>query len=504
MPPFLEFTNITKSFPGVRALKELSFSVPAGRVIGLLGENGAGKSTLIKILGGDYQPDSGEIRIAGQARRFTSTRASLGAGVTVVHQELQLVPELTVAENLMLGRFPSKAGVVDFRKLFEQVGAVLKDIGVEVDPRVKVSELSIGTRQMVEIAKAAIFDASVIALDEPTSSLSAHESEVLFRLVDRLRAAGKVILYVSHRLDELFRLCDGCVVLRDGRLVAHHETMEGLTREVLVREMVGREIQDIWGWRPRKLGDVRLSASGVRGSRLPIPASFEVRAGEILGFFGLVGAGRSELARLLYGADRRHGGELRMDGQPVHVRNPRQAVRAGLVLCPEDRKADGILQGRSVEENVNVSCRRHFSPLGLINPAREARMAEDYIKRLGVRTPSRFQDIVNLSGGNQQKVILSRWLAEQGIKVFIVDEPTRGIDVGAKSDIYEVLYGLAELGISIIVISSELPEVMGISDRILVMCGGRITAEFDRPDFSEEKLLAAALPDRSVAQEDSK
>ncbi|MET0401468.1 MAG: ATP-binding cassette domain-containing protein, partial [Cystobacter sp.] len=420
---------------------------------------------------------------------------------TVVHQELQLVPELTVAENLTLGRFPSRLGVVDFRGLFARVDAVLKEIGVEVDPRAKVADLSIGTRQMVEIAKAAIFDASVIALDEPTSSLSAHESEVLFRLVGRLRAAGKVILYVSHRLDELFRLCDGCVVLRDGRLVANHESMEGLTRDTLVREMVGREIQDIWGWRSRPLGAVRFSATDVSGPKLPQPASFEVRAGEILGFFGLVGAGRSELAHLVYGADRRRTGELRMDGQRVHIRHPRQAVRAGLVLCPEDRKADGILQGRSVEENVTISCRRHFSPLGVINPAREGRTAEDFIKRLGVRTPSRFQDIVHLSGGNQQKVILSRWLAEQGVKVFIVDEPTRGIDVGAKADIYEVLYGLAAQGIAIIVISSELPEVMGISDRVLVMCGGRIAAEFQRPDFSEEKLLAAALPDRSVAAE---
>jgi L-arabinose transport system ATP-binding protein len=499
MAPFLEFTNITKSFPGVRALQELSFSVSAGRVIGLLGENGAGKSTLIKILGGDYTPDTGELRIGGKAQRFSSTRDSIAAGVTVVHQELQLVPELTVAENLMLGRFPSRFGVVRYSQLFAQVGAVLREAGIEVNPQAKVASLSLGTRQMVEIAKAAIFDASVIALDEPTSSLSAHESEVLFRLVDRLRAAGKVILYVSHRLDEIFRLCDGCVVLRDGRLVAQHGTLEGLTRETLVREMVGREIQDIWGWRPRTPGAVRLSVSGLEGSRLTAPTGFEVRAGEILGFFGLVGAGRSELARLLYGADRRAAGEVRIDGVPVRIHTPRQAVRAGLVLCPEDRKADGILQGQSVEANIAISSRRHFSPLGILNTRREGELADRFIQRLGVRTPSREQAIENLSGGNQQKVILSRWLSEQGIKVFIVDEPTRGIDVGAKSEIYEVLYGLAEQGIALIVISSELPEVMGISDRIAVMCGGRIAAEFQRPGFSEEKILAAALPDRTAA-----
>ncbi|SEM07960.1 monosaccharide ABC transporter ATP-binding protein, CUT2 family [Stigmatella aurantiaca] len=499
MAPFLEFTNITKSFPGVRALKELSFSVPSGRVIGLLGENGAGKSTLIKILGGDYTPDTGELRIGGKAHRFSSTRDSIAAGVTVVHQELQLVPELTVAENLMLGRFPSRFGVVRYGELFAKVGAVLREAGIEVDPRAKVADLSLGTRQMVEIAKAAIFDASVIALDEPTSSLSAHESEVLFRLVNRLRAAGKVILYVSHRLDEIFRLCDGCVVLRDGRLVAQHDTLEGLTRETLVREMVGREIQDIWGWRPRTPGAVRLSVSGLEGSRLTAPTGFEVRAGEILGLFGLVGAGRSELARLLYGADPRAAGEVRIDGVPVRIHHPRQAVRAGLVLCPEDRKADGILQGQSVEANIAISSRRHFSPFGILNTRREGEMADRFIQRLGVRTPSREQAIENLSGGNQQKVILSRWLSEQGIKVFIVDEPTRGIDVGAKSEIYEVLYGLAEQGIALIVISSELPEVMGISDRIAVMCGGRIAAEFQRPGFSEEKILAAALPDRTAA-----
>lgn len=499
MAPFLEFTNITKSFPGVRALKELSFSVQPGRVIGLLGENGAGKSTLIKILGGDYTPDTGELRIGGKARRFSSTRDSIAAGVTVVHQELQLVPELTVAENLMLGRFPSRFGVVRYAELFAKVGAVLREAGIEVDPRAKVADLSLGTRQMVEIAKAAIFDASVIALDEPTSSLSAHESEVLFRLVNRLREAGKVILYVSHRLDEIFRLCDGCVVLRDGRLVAQHETLEGLTRETLVREMVGREIQDIWGWRPRTPGAVRLSVSGLEGSRLTAPTGFEVRAGEILGFFGLVGAGRSELARLLYGADTRAAGEVRIDGVPVRIHHPRQAVRAGLVLCPEDRKADGILQGQSVEANIAISSRRHFSPFGILNTRREGEMADRFIQRLGVRTPSREQAIENLSGGNQQKVILSRWLSEEGIKVFIVDEPTRGIDVGAKSEIYEVLYGLAEQGIALIVISSELPEVMGISDRIAVMCGGRIAAEFQRPGFSEEKILAAALPDRTAA-----
>ncbi|SER38556.1 monosaccharide ABC transporter ATP-binding protein, CUT2 family [Faunimonas pinastri] len=499
MAAFLEFRNITKTYPGVKALTDVSFAVPAGSVIGLLGENGAGKSTLIKTLGGDIVPDSGEVVLAGEPQHFTATRDSILAGISVVHQELQLVPELTVAENLMLGRFPSRAGVVEFGNLFSRVRAILNDVGIDVDPRSKIIDLSIGTRQMVEIAKAAVFDAKVIALDEPTSSLSSTESEVLFRLVDRFRREGKVILYVSHRLDEIFRLCDSCVVLRDGKLIVHHETMEGLTRHQLVREMVGREIQDIWGWRGRTVGEPRLSVTNVSGTKLPVPASFEARAGEILGFFGLVGAGRSELMRLVYGADNRHSGEVRIAGQQVQASDPRRSIRAGLVLCPEDRKADGILQGRSVEENVAISTRRHFSPFGVLNKRREADIAEEFIKKLRVRTPSRRQDIVNLSGGNQQKVILSRWLAEKGVKVLIIDEPTRGIDVGAKAEIYEILYGLAEEGMAIVVVSSELPEVMGISDRVIVMQSGRISAEFQRSEFTEESILAAALPDREAA-----
>ncbi|GGE05346.1 L-arabinose ABC transporter ATP-binding protein AraG [Aureimonas endophytica] len=495
---FLEFSGLTKSYPGVRALKGVGFSVPAGHVHGLMGENGAGKSTLIRILSGDTRPDGGTIRIDGAEQHFTRARDAFDAGVVVVHQELQLVPNLSVAENLRLGRTPSRGGIVRFRTLFDEVGRTLREIGVEIDPAAKVSSLSIGERQMVEIAKAVMIDARVIALDEPTSSLSSRESEILFRLIDRLRASGKVILYVSHRLDEIFRLCDGCTVLRDGALAAHHPTMEGVTRQGLVSEMVGREISDIWGWRPRAAGGVRLAVEGLAGEKLPTPLGFEARAGEILGFFGLVGAGRSELMRLVYGADRAAVGSVRIDGAPLPLSDPRASIRAGLVLCPEDRKADGIVQGRSVAENIAISSRRHHSPLGVVRPAREAETADRFIETLRIRTPSRRQDIVNLSGGNQQKVILARWLSEPDIKVLIVDEPTRGIDVGAKSEIYEILYALAERGIAVVVVSSELPEVIGICDRVLVLCERRIAAEFDRGALTEGALLAAALPDRAT------
>ncbi|EJJ25494.1 L-arabinose ABC transporter ATP-binding protein AraG [Rhizobium sp. CF142] len=496
---FLEFKTISKGYPGVQALSNVSFGVDKGAVHGLMGENGAGKSTLIRVLSGDQSADEGSILIDGLEQKYSSVRDAFHAGVIVIHQELQLVPELTVAENLWLGRFPGKAGVINGKALVETVRAKLDEIGIDVDPSAKVSSLSIGARQMVEIAKAVMLDARVIALDEPTSSLSSRESEILFSLIGKLKAKGTVILYVSHRLDEIFRLCDSLIVLRDGKLAAHHPKVAETTREQIIAEMVGREINNIWGWRERPLGETRLEVKNLAGSKLRNPISFSVRKGEILGFFGLIGAGRSEMARLLYGADHRHQGSVAIDGVAVSPNNPKAAINAGMVLCPEDRKFDGIIQGRSIEENIAISSRRHFSPFGVLNPKKEASVADQFIAKLRVRTPSRKQDIINLSGGNQQKVILGRWLSEQGVKVLVIDEPTRGIDVGAKSEIYEILYELAAGGVAIVVISSELPEVMGISDRIIVMCQGRVAADVVRADFDERSILTAALPDKNGA-----
>ncbi len=496
---FLEFKDISKGYPGVQALSNVSFSVEKGAVHGLMGENGAGKSTLIRLLSGDQSADTGTISIDGVTQTYKSVRDAFASGVIVIHQELQLVPELTVAENLWLGRFPSSAGVINRRSLSDSVAAKLRDIGIDIDPDAKVSSLSIGERQMVEIAKAVILDARVIALDEPTSSLSSRESEVLFALIEKLKAKGTVILYVSHRLDEIFRLCDSLTVLRDGKLAAHHPDIAQTNRDQIIAEMVGREISNIWGWRPREFGPVRLEVSDLNGPNLRQPISFSVRRGEILGFFGLIGAGRSEMARLLFGADRRDGGRVVVDGVTVTANSPGASIRAGIVLCPEDRKHDGIVQGRSIEENITISSRRHFSPFGILSPKKEASVADDFIARLRVRTPSRLQDIINLSGGNQQKVILGRWLSEQGVNVLVIDEPTRGIDIGAKAEIYEILYGLAAEGMAIIVISSELPEVMGIADRIIVMCQGHVAADVSRPDFHERLILTAALPDRTTA-----
>lgn len=496
---FLEFDGITKTYPGVVALEDVGFGVEKGAVHGLMGENGAGKSTLIKILSGDQHANHGQIRIDGQVQTYKSTKDAFDSGVIVIHQELQLVPELTVAENLTLGRFPATLGVIAKGQMLKDVGARLRHAGIDIDLTRKVKTLSIGARQMVEIAKAVMLDARVIALDEPTSSLSSRESEVLFTLIGQLKAAGKVILYVSHRMDEIFRLCDSLSVLRDGKLAAHHPSLSGVSRDQVVSEMVGREIADIWAYRARAHGNLRLRVADMRGPALPNPASFDVRAGEILGFFGLIGAGRSELMRLIFTADPRSGGRVEIDGQAITARSPRDMIRAGMVLCSEDRKHDGILQGRSVQENITISSRRHSTRWGVLNLTSEAAVADTYIARLRIRTPSRGQDIVNLSGGNQQKVILGRWLSERGVKVLLIDEPTRGIDVGAKAEIYELLYDLTAQGMAIVVVSSELPEVMGICDRILVMCQGEISAEFARPQFAENAILAAALPDTGRA-----
>jgi len=492
----LQFDNISKHFPGVKALDGVSFDANAGQVHGLLGENGAGKSTLLKILGGQYRPDGGRLLIDGRERHFASAGDAIASGVAIIHQELQYVAELTVAENVLLGRLPTRFGLVDHKAARRLVAAQLTAIGIDLDPATRLSALSIAQRQMVEICKAVMQDARVIAFDEPTSSLSHRETEILFRLVRRLRAEGRTLIYISHRLEELYELCDACTIFRDGRKIVTHDVMADVPRERLIADMVGRELQDIYDYRSRSHGPMRLEARGLHGERLPEPLSFTMRAGEVLGFFGLVGAGRSELMRLLYGADRRRGGEVLLDGRPVSPAGPAAAIAAGIVLCPEDRKEQGILAHASVAENINISCRRHGLAAGVfLRHRREAQRADDFIRRLRIKTPHREQEIRLLSGGNQQKVILARWLAEPELKVLILDEPTRGIDVGAKNEIYRIIHDVAAQGCCVIVISSELPEVLGIADRLIVMRDGRISGELPRAQANETAALALALPD---------
>ncbi|SDS97763.1 L-arabinose ABC transporter ATP-binding protein [Pseudomonas trivialis] len=490
----LRFEGIGKTFPGVKALDGICFTAQPGQVHALMGENGAGKSTLLKILGGAYIPSSGSVQIGAQTMAFKCAADSIASGVAVIHQELHLVPEMSVAENLFLGHMPSRFGVVNGSLLRQQALACLKGLADEIDPDEKLGRLSLGQRQLVEIAKALSRGAHVIAFDEPTSSLSAREIDRLMAIIARLRDEGKVVLYVSHRMEEVFRICDAVTVFKDGRYVRTFEDMSALTHDQLVTCMVGRDIQDIYDYRPREHGEVALKVDGLLGPGLREPVSFAVRKGEILGLFGLVGAGRTELFRLLSGLERSTAGQLELCGETLHLRSPRDAIDAGVLLCPEDRKKEGIIPLSSVAENINISARGAHAAFGwLLREKWEKGNAAKQIQAMKVKTPNAEQKIMYLSGGNQQKAILGRWLS-MPMKVLLLDEPTRGIDIGAKSEIYQIIHNLAASGIAVIVVSSDLMEVMGISDRILVLCEGALRGEQRREHATESNLLQLALP----------
>ncbi|MGE6177689.1 L-arabinose ABC transporter ATP-binding protein AraG [Aeromonas salmonicida] len=494
--PYLEFCGISKEFPGVKALQNVSFSCHRGTVHALMGENGAGKSTLLKILSGFQAPTTGVVKLDGQERVFQNTVDALESGIAIIYQELHLVPEMTIAENIYLGQLPTRHGVIDREKLYRDATRQLARLGMDVSPETPLKYLSLGQWQMVEIAKALTRDAHIIAFDEPTSSLSSREIEQLFRVIRQLRDEGKVILYVSHRMDEIFELCDAITVFKDGQFVRTFDAMAEVSRDLLVKTMVGRELTDIYGYSPRPLGELGLQVSNLMGPGLKAPISFEVKRGEILGIFGLVGAGRSELMKLIFGADKMVSGEISVFGKPVPIRNPIDAIHSGIMLCTEDRKALGIIPIHSVQENINISARRHKAWGGFwINQKWEDENARLRIRDMRVKTPSPHQAIINLSGGNQQKAILGRWLSED-MKVILLDEPTRGIDVGAKNEIYNVIYDLAKVGIAVVVVSSELPEVLGIADRIMVMREGVIAGELSHHDANEIKALNLAMPAR--------
>jgi len=493
-PPYLQFEGIGKSFPGVRALDSVSFGVAEGSVHALLGENGAGKSTLLKVLSGVYQPNEGRLVFGGHWRALANTAEAIAAGVAVIYQELQLVPHMSVAENLYLGHLPQRLGIVNRAKLLQESVRSLESLGEKIDPRAMLGSLSIGQRQMVEIAKALTRDAKVIAFDEPTSSLSSREVDRLFAVIEELKARGKVILYVTHRMVEVYQVCDSATVLRDGRHIETFPSLSGVSQAVLVNRMVGRELGDVFPYESRPIGPPALEVGEVAGRGLSKPVSFSVAQGEVLGFFGLVGAGRTELMKLIFGAERRIGGWAKVCGEPAALGSPGESIRAGVVFCPEDRKKEGVIAVRSVMENLNVSGRRHFSRMGFfIDELKERANAQTYVDRLAIRTPSLAQLAMNLSGGNQQKVILARWLCEE-LKVVLLDEPTRGIDVGAKREIYNIIQDLAKQGIGVVAVSSELPEVLGICDRIAVMRQGALVGILDRAEATQERILEMALP----------
>lgn len=461
----IRFVGMGKSFPGVRALDGVTFSIADGSIHALCGENGAGKSTLLKILSGAYQPDEGQLFLGDTEARFGNPQDALKSGVAVIYQELNLLPELSLAENIFLGHLPSAGGGwVDKTRLHEETRVALQRVGLELSPQTRLGSLSLAQQQMVEIAKALSRDARVIAFDEPTSSLSAREVETLFALIRDLKAQGRAILYVSHRMDEIFDLCDAATVLRDGKHVETFDHLDEIDAGVLVQRMVGRELSDIYGYAPREIGAPVLESHGVT-----------VNAGEIVGIFGLVGAGRTELLEAIYG-------------------EPRNSIKNGICLCPEDRKKDGIVGVRSVAENINLSARRRFSKLGFwLDDDAEKQNAMKQVNAMKVKTPSLDQPIGLLSGGNQQKAILGRWLSED-VKVLLLDEPTRGIDIGAKREIYDIVYGLANRGVGVLMVSSELPEVLGVCDRVLIMREGQLVADLPRAEATPETCLALALP----------
>ena len=490
-PPLLELSGIRKTFPGVVALRDARLEVGAGEVHALLGENGAGKSTLIKILAGVHAPDAGVVRMDGRPVRIPSPQAGRRLGIAVIHQELHLVPALTVRENLFLGRERARAGVLRVGEERREAVELLGRLGFDLDPDIPCRELGVAGRQLVEIARALADDARVLVMDEPTAALSERE---VGRLLDRVRALrdrGLGIVYVSHRLDEVFALCDRATVLRDGAHVATRP-VAGLSRRELIGLMVGRPMESEFPARRATIGPARLEVRDLRRGRVVQGVSFTVGRGEIVGLAGLVGAGRTETARLIFGADRADGGTVRVDGRALRIRSPRDAIRAGICLMTEDRRQQGLVPGRSVRENFGLPNLWRFSRWGFLRGRREAAALDGYVADLGIRLAGVDQPAGELSGGNQQKVILARWL-ESGAGVVLVDEPTRGVDVGARFEIYESLHRLASAGRAILMISSELPELLGVCDRLLVMRAGQIAGEItDVPRATEADVLALA------------
>ena len=489
--PALEMRGIRKSFPGVVALAGVDLTLHAGEVHMLLGENGAGKSTLMKILSGAYRKDDGDIRIGDRVVEIASPRDALDLGIRVIYQELNLIPQLSVAENIFLGAAPTRLpGVIDRRRLLEQTQALLADLGMDLDASARLSTLSLAQRQMVEIAKALRAQASILVMDEPTSALTSREVDQLFSLIDRLVARGVAVVYITHRLDEVYRIGKRVTVLRDGANVASHLLSEVTVAE-LVRLMANRDVNDQFPRRRVEPGATLLAVEGISRKKALSGISFSLRAGEVVGIAGLLGAGRSELARVLAGADRADAGRIVCDGKSVVFHSPADAIACGIGLLPEDRKAEGLVAGLTVARNVALPHGRTLAPAGILPSRCEERLAEPVVKDLRVKaTPT--QEVRLLSGGNQQKVVLGKWLAGAA-RIFIFDEPTRGVDVGAKVEIYQLINRLTESGAGVVMISSELPELLGMSDRILVMRGGRIQAEFDRTEATQERVLSAAL-----------
>lgn len=495
----LEIRGVSKAFPNVQALTDVSLDICPGEILAFMGENGAGKSTLLKIINGDYQPDAGTLRLDGLEVTFANPRAAHHAGIRVIYQEPEIIPGVDVAENIWVGELPKRFGIIDRRQLNQEVRRSLDEYGFEdvLPMNLLGDQLSSAQRQIVEIMRALKSGVRVLALDEPTSSLTDEEVERLFTLVRRLRDEGVAIIYVSHRIKEILRLCDRVAILRDGRLITVRPAAE-LTDDEIVRLMVGRELTDVFQRQPAVTDREVLRAEGIH-SNWHRNVGFHINAGEVVGFAGLVGAGRTELAKVIFGELPKTAGTVILDGREVTIRRPDDAIAKGIGFAPEDRKREGLVLIRSVLENTSLAILRRLSRFHFVRRRMERTLVAGYVEKLRVRTPSLEQEVGKLSGGNQQKVVLARWLAAKP-KVLILDEPTRGIDVGAKAEIYRLIDELANSGLGIMFISSELSELLGLADRIYVMQNGRITGELAGADASEEAVLALAMADNLSAE----
>ncbi|MEO3998844.1 sugar ABC transporter ATP-binding protein [Mesorhizobium sp. CAU 1732] len=495
-PSALRMRGISKTFPGVKALSNVNFSVDFGRVHAIVGENGAGKSTLMKVLSGTYLPTSGTTEIEGVEARMRKPADAQKLGIRMVHQELNLVPDLTVAENVYLGRMPRKWGMADRAAMIRNADAVLKELGADIDPTARLGDLSISQQQLVEIAKAYAANPRIIVLDEPTSSLSEHEAAALFRILRKMKGAGIAIIYISHRLKEVLEIADDVTILRDGAMIDTRPA-SGITAAEMIRLMVGREVTNVFPKIPSKIGETVLRVSGLSDGFSFAGVSFDVRAGEILGLTGLVGAGRTEVAKAIFGLSTVTEGTVEVHGKAVRITSPSAAVKAGIAYVPEDRKGDGIVPAMTVRENISLPVLRRLSRLGRVSMSADRKLAARYAKEFSIVPPDPERRINLLSGGNQQKVVISRWLSANP-SVLILDEPTRGVDVGAKAEIHRIIGELVAGGMAVLMISSELPEVLGVCDRVVVMRDGRASSPIDRDALTEERIMALATGEEAA------
>lgn len=499
MRQLLRMEKISKSFPGVKALDEVDLEVYEGEVLALVGENGAGKTTLMEILNphpaptGFYRQDSGRIFLKGQEIRPRNPSEAQALGISFIHQHFNLAPNLTVAENVFLGREPRKSGIlkmVDMAEMRRKTQEILDSLGEDISPDALVGVLSVAQRQVVEIAKALSQDACLIIMDEPTSALDRDETERLFHIVRKLKSEKISTIFITHRLEEVFEIADRMLVLRDGKRVGGANIADTNVDDV-VRMMVDRELI-MFPKQQVEIGDVIMEVEGLSRNGVVQDVSFQLRKGEILGFAGMVGAGRTETVRVLFGIDKRDSGRILIDGQPVSINSPGDAMKAGLGLVPEDRQLQGLILLMAVKENMTLPGLSRLSRWGIINKRKEREIADYYVDKLMIQTPSIDHPVMGLSGGNQQKVVLAKWLSLNP-RVLILDEPTRGIDVGAKSDVHSLMSEIAGQGVGIIMISSELPEILAMSDRIIVMAEGRITGEFSREEADQERIMSCAM-----------